>query len=157
MAELNERIELGLPVLQRAVKKYYKGSNCACQFPRFRQIAGIDCTDYGKSFKSWETTLLIEEVEPYFDIIKPIEGHDIENQEWTCKKCGSIFHFGWSDFSIHVERSKLSLHQLKVKSIGLPAQSPIPLFIGLIGHSIPDREEIQPVNLSDFEDYLLER
>lgn len=52
-------------------------------------------------------------------------------------KCRSHYEYGWSDFSIYIERQKLELISLRTGKIGKPTTEQIPLFLGLIGHSYP--------------------
>ena len=77
--------------------------------------------------------------------------------KWICKKCRSSYEFGWSDFSIYVERQKLKLTDLKTELIGLPITKPIPLYLGLAGHSYPSRQEITSVSFDEFKKYMTEQ
>ena len=94
-------------MLEKVAERYYQGDSCACQHPRFTQIVGINCVDFVKSFKAWETTLLISKFKKNFEIETLEKGPENLNEKWTCKKCKSEFNFGWSDFSIAVEREVL--------------------------------------------------
>lgn len=135
----------------------YNSESCQCVYPRFQQIIGIDCVSTGDSFKCYETELLIDLAKPYFDIEKSELSDENTNEKWTCKKCGSTYEYGWSDFSISVERQKLKLNTLIVDTKGKPATKPIPLFLGLIGHSYPPRTEVTKVDFADFENYMTEK
>jgi len=135
----------------------YNVSSCQCAFPRFRQIVGIDCNDTGDSFKCYDTDLLITMAKDCFDIAESSLKDEVTNEKWICKKCGSTYEYGWSDFSIYVERQKLKLTGLKTVLIGLPTIKPIPLYLGLSGHSYPSREEITSVSFDEFKKYITEQ
>ena len=142
-------------LLNTALEKYHV-QNCQCVFPRFQQLISIDCSNYAKSFMCWETEILISSSRKYFDI-KPSElTNENTNEKWTCKKCFSIYEYGWSDFSIYVNRQKLLLTSLQTKPIGKDVQQPIPLFLGLMGHSYPERSEMDAVAFEEFKKYILE-
>lgn len=143
--------------LYQTVFEMYYSSSCQCAFPRFQQIVGIDCAKSGNSFKCFDTELLIGFSKPYFHIDKSELADENVNEKWICKKCGSNYEFGWQDFSIAVEREKLRLTELKVEQIGKPAITPIPLYIGLMGHSYPPKTEIASVDFAEFERYLTEK
>lgn len=144
-------------LLKKAVDNYYHGNSCACQYPRFIQIVGINCTDFGDSFKAWETTLLISKVKIYFNIETLENGSDCSNEKWTCKKCKSEFNYGWSDFSISIEREVLLPIDIRTKVRGAEATKPIPLYLGLYGFSYPSTNEIYRVEFDDFEKYILDK
>jgi hypothetical protein len=144
-------------LLKKAVSYYYHGNSCACQYPRFMQIVGINCIHYKASFKAWETTLLIEKVKPYFEIETLKNGSENTNEKWTCRKCKSQFNYGWSDFSIAVERDVLFPIKLNAKEKGEKAIKPIPLYLGLYGHSYPSKKEITNVNFDAFKTYIMEK
>jgi hypothetical protein len=135
----------------------YNSQYCQCAFPRFQQILSIDCSDTGNSFKCYDTDLLISMTKSYFDIEKSNLTDEVTNEKWICKKCGSTFEFGWSDFSIYVERQKLKLTELKTELVGLPSIKPIPIYLGLTGHSYPSREEITSVSFDEFRKYMTEQ
>lgn len=140
-----------------ACLNYYNTEACQCAYPRFQQIIGIDSTKSGDSFKSQDTDLLIALSTKYFDIQKSDRTDECKNDKWVCKKCGSVYEYGWSDFSIYVERQKLELTDLKVSVKGQPAVKPIPLYLGLMGHSYPSRSEIIPATFEEFENYMTEK
>ena len=94
---------------------------------------------------------------PYFDIEKSEFSDESTNEKWSCKKCRSSYEYGWSDFSISVERQKLKLNILTVNPKDKPAITPIPLFLGLIGHSYPPRTEMTKSDFADFENYMTEK
>ena len=136
--------------------KIYNSQYCQCAFPRFQQIVGIDCSDTGNSFKCYDTDLLISMSKDFFDISSSNLKDEVTNEKWTCKKCGSTYEYGWSDFSIYVERQKLKLTDLKIQMTGLSITKPIPLYLGLAGHSYPSRQEITSVTFDEFKKYMTE-
>jgi hypothetical protein len=136
--------------------EHYYASGCQCRFPRYHQIAGIDCVDTGDSFSCYETEMLIELSKPYFDIQPGPKGYEGAHQVWTCKTCASTYIYDWEDFSIHVNRGTLKANDVKVPFTGKPAVKPIPLFLGLSGHSFPPQTEMAPASYEDFEAYMLE-
>jgi hypothetical protein len=135
----------------------YNSHKCQCAFPRFQQIISIDCSNTGNSFKCYDTDLLISMSKNYFDITESTLKDEVTNEKWICKKCGSSYEFGWSDFSIYVERQKLKLTNLKTELIGLSTKKPIPLYLGHAGHSSPSREEITNVSFDEFKKYMTEK
>lgn len=142
-------------LFETALKKYSQ-NGCPCCFPRFRQISGIDCVNYRMAFSCYETELLISLSKTHF-LIEPSTFQDENiNEKWICKTCKSHYEFGWQDFSIAVERQKLKLVQLKATQTGKEALMPIPLYLGLSGHSFPSQSEITPVPFEMFEKYMME-
>lgn len=135
----------------------YNSKYCQCAFPRFQQIVTIDCSETGNSFKCYDTDLLISMTNKYFKIEDSSFKDEVTNEKWVCKKCGSTYEYGWSDFSIYVERQKLKLTELKTKLVGLPTIKPIPLYLGLAGHSYPSRYEITSVSFDEFRKYMTEQ
>ncbi len=135
----------------------YNIENCQCAYPRFQQIIGIDCSNTGHSFKCHDTDLLISMSNVYFDISNSGLTDEVTNEKWICKKCGSTYEYGWSDFSIYVERQKLKLINLSTQLIGQPTFMPVPLYLGLSGHSYPPRSEITSVTFEEFENYMSEQ
>jgi len=135
----------------------YNLKHCQCAYPRFQQIVGVDCSDTGNSFKCHDTDLLISMSKKYFDVTVSELTDEVTNENWICKKCGSTYEYGWSDFSIYVERQKLKLTNLMAEPTGKPSIKPIPLFLGLAGHSYPSRAEITSVEFAEFEKYMTER
>ena len=135
----------------------YNSEHCQCAYPRFQQIVGVDCSDTGNSFKCHDTDLLINMSKEYFYITMSELADEVTNEKWICKKCGSIYEYGWSDFSIYVERQKLKLTNLMTEPTGKPSIKPIPLFLGLAGHSYPSRAEITSVEFVEFEKYMTEK
>jgi hypothetical protein len=131
----------------------YNSKSCQCAFPRFQQMVGIDCSDTGNSFKCYDTDLLISVTKDCFDITESNLNDEVTNEKWICKKCNTTYEFGWSDFSIYVDRQKLKLTNLKTELIGLPTTKPIPLYLGLAGHSYPSKEEITNVSFDEFRKY----
>jgi len=135
----------------------YNWEYCQCAYPRFQQIIGIDCSNTGNSFKCHETDLLISMSKVYFDTTGSDLTDEVKNEKWICKKCGSTYEYGWSDFSIYVERQKLKLINLMVQLKGKPLIIPIPLYLGLTGHSYPSSSEITRVDFVEFENYMTEK
>lgn len=135
----------------------YNSEYCQCAFPRFQQIVGIDCSDTGNTFKCYDTDLLISMSKSYFEITNSDRTDEVTNEKWTCKKCGSTYEFGWSDFSIYIERQKLELTNLKTPLVGKTAHKPVPLYLGLIGYSYPPKTEIARVDFLEFEKYMNEQ
>ena len=135
----------------------YTSEFCQCAYPRYQQLIGIDCIASGDSFVCYETEMLIDLSRPYFDIDKSRLTDENTNETWKCKKCQSTYEYGWSDLSIHVERQKLKLTHLKTVSAGKGIEKPIPLYLGLHGHSYPPATEMTPVDFDVFEKYILEK
>lgn len=153
---MEENFEKVSTLFTKCFEKYY-ASGCQCQFPRYQQIISIDCVDTGDSFSCYETEILIGMSEPYFEIQLGPKGFEGNHQVWTCKKCGSAYTNDWEDFSISVNRRTMKLIESKTTSVGKPAVKPIPLFLGLSGHSFPPQTEMVPVGFEDFERYMLEK
>ncbi len=143
-------------VIEKALVHYYETA-CQCAFKRYQQIVGIDCVKTGDSFKCLDTELVISLSKKHFTISKSDRKNEVINEKWTCKKCGSIYEYGWSDFSISVDRQKLELITLKTEGIGKQENSPIPVFLGIMGHSYPSKHEIKQVDFIVFEEYYLEK
>ena len=143
--------------LVKSAFEIYDSKLCQCAYPRFRQLVQIDCSGSGNSFKCWETEILIELCKKNFNITQSELKDEVTNEKWACKKCNSIYEFGWSDFSIAVEREKLKLIELKTESIGKEITKPIPLYVGLFGHSYPPKTEMYNAEFSEFEKYILEK
>jgi len=137
------------------VLQYYNTVGCQCAFPRFSQIVSIDCTDTHDSFFVIETEKLINISSGYFSKTNIDRGSEITRQIWTCKKCHSSYEFAWSDFSIYVNRTYLKPLEIKATPIGSAPKVPIPLFMGLRGHSYPANGFIQ-TDLDSFINYLME-
>ena len=133
---------------------FYNAKSCPCAFPRFRQIAAIDCVDFGKSFYASETEGIISAAYKHFTVVPTTDGNEANNAIWTCNKCRSTYLFGWSDFSIHVNRTFLKINDLRTEDIGEPAISPIPLHVGLFGHTFPDHSHILPTDFETFATYI---
>ena len=143
--------------LIKSAFEIYDSKLCQCAYPRFRQLVQIDCSESGNSFKCWETEILIGLCKKNFNVTQSNLKDEVTNEKWECKKCNSIYEFGWSDFSIAVEREKLKLIELKTESIGKEIIKPIPLYIGLLGHSYPPKREMYNAEFSEFEKYILEK
>ena len=158
MEELSENEKKYNQLLNLADKAFafYYSQSCQCAFPRYLQLTSINCSETGNSFRCYETELLISKSKQFFDIEESSYKDENVNEKWVCKKCHSIFEFGWSDFSIYVDRQKLELVELKVESIGKNIQTPIPLYLGLEGHSYPPKSEMIQIDYKEFEKYILE-
>ena len=142
-------------LFEQCFTRYY-ASSCQCAFPRYHQIMGIDCVDTGDSYSCYETEMLIGLSKPYFNIKPGPPGYEGNHQEWTCKKCGSVYSVDWEDFSIHVNRQTMKVTDLKVPLTGMQGIKPIPLVLGLSGHSFPPQTEMVPVGYEEFERYMME-
>ena len=154
--EILERNKLVKKMFKSALEMYNSHA-CQCAYPRFQQIIGIDMCSTRHSFKCFDTELLIDASKIYFDIEKSKFSDENMNEKWICKICGSTYEYGWSDFSIHVERQKLKLTELKVVEIGKPALKPIPIYLGLRGHSYPSQTEMIGVHFEEFEKYMMDK
>lgn len=153
-----EEIQINTKLLWKLIEEtleYYNSISCPCAFPRYRQYVGIDCIDYHGSFYMSETEGFIHHSAKYFNI-KDIPAVDNENTSriWECRKCKTKFLFGWSDFSIAVNRSYLKLTDHKVEDIGSKPGLPTPFFVGLFGHKYPNKELFQQLAFDHFRDYL---
>lgn len=82
------------------------------------------------------------------------KGDECYKAIYTCKTCGSTYISAWSDFSIRVSRTYLKPTELKAKQIGADPEQPIPFFVGLFGHSYPDRAEFKHVDFDTFKNYI---
>ncbi len=140
-----------------AAFEMYTSESCQCAYPRYQQLIGIDCTSSENSFVCYDTEILINLSKPYFNIETSQLSDESTNETWRCKKCGSTYEYGWSDLSIHVERQKLKLTNLTTISVGKAIKRPIPLYLGLAGHSYPSKTEMIPVDFREFENYILEK
>jgi hypothetical protein len=49
------------------------------------------------------------------------------------------------------------LTELKAEVKGKPVTKPIPLYLGLAGHSYPSRQEITSVSFEEFKKYMTEQ
>jgi hypothetical protein len=134
----------------------YNLMSCQCAFPRYQQIISIDCADTGNSYKCYDTDLLIDLSKPFFNMVKSELKDENVNETWICKTCGSSYEYGWSDFSIHVERQKLRLTDLKAELTGKSIIQPVPLYLGLAGHSYPSRNLMEGVDFAAFKKYMTE-
>ena len=154
--DLKVKHEKAKQAVKTALENYNEIS-CQCAYPRFQQLIGIDCAKTRDSFKCLDTDLLISISKEYFDISDSTLTDEKTKAKWICKKCGSTYEYGWSDFSIYVERQKLELVDLKVELTGKATRKPIPLYLGLIGHSHTSKAEMTSVEFDDFEKYILEK
>ena len=153
---MEENFEKVNALFAKCFEHYYK-KGCQCAFPRYHQIVSIDCVDTGDSYSCYETEMLIYLSKPYFEIQPGPPGFEGNHQVWTCKKCGSVYSLDWEDFSIHVNRQTLKVTQLKTTQTGKEGIKPIPLFLGLSGHSFPPQTEMAPVTYEEFENYMFEK
>jgi hypothetical protein len=152
------QIKVNAAQLWKEIEKtlhFYNSISCQCAFPRFQQYVSIDCADTGNSFYISETEAFISLSKKYFDVkqLDPPRGGEVSLEVHTCKKCRSVYEFGWSDFSIYVSRSYLKLKEKKIVQIGAEAIFPIPVFVGPFGHSYPE-EMFQKKEFEDFTNYL---
>ncbi|HRG01192.1 MAG TPA: hypothetical protein PKZ75_08755 [Bacteroidia bacterium] len=143
-----EEFKRNLNLLQSRIEEileFYHSHSCQCAFPRFRQYVSIDCADTGNSFYVNETETFISNSSKYFDIqpLTPERGGECYLSIYTCKKCGSTYEYGWSDFSIYINRSYLKLKEQKTNDIGKEPINPIPIFLGPIGHSYLENTFVQ--------------
>jgi hypothetical protein len=98
--------------------------------------------------------VLITNARNYFTITKTGTGSEAYNESWCCNKCGSLYDYGWADFSIHVSRAFLKIKELKTTDIGAEPQLPIPLFVGIFGHTFPGKDQLIPVDFEAFKKYI---
>lgn len=134
--------------------KYYNTVACPCAFPRFFQYTTIDCVDTGSSFYMSETEGFIQAATEYYEVQKLDQGPEAANSIFTCKVCSSTFNWGWSDFSIHVNRSFLKPITLKATQKGADPEFPTPYFVGPFGHALPDRSAYKWVDFDTFKSYI---
>ena len=140
--------------LLRDTVEYYKLSACPCAFPRFLQYTSIDCRETHNSFYMSETEGFIQFSGDCFESQEIDKGDECYKAIYTCKTCGSTYIKAWSDFSIRVNRAYLKPIELKASQIGAEAESPIPFFVGLFGHSYPDRAGFKKQNFDTFKEYI---
>ena len=140
--------------LLRETVEYYKSLSCPCAFPRFIQYTSIDCRETNDSFYMSETEGFIHAASECFDSKETDKGDECYRAIYTCKTCGSTYTKAWSDFSIKVDRTYLKPLQLKVQQVGADAEKPIPFFVGIFGHSYPDRAEFRFVDYDSFREYI---
>ncbi len=82
------------------------------------------------------------------------KGKEAYNELWCCNKCGSLYDYGWSDFSIHVNRAFLKIKELKTTDAGAAPRLPVPLYVGVFGHSFPGKDQLIPVDFDTFKNYV---
>jgi hypothetical protein len=140
--------------LLRETIEYYKSLACPCAFPRFIQYASIDCRETHNSFYMSETEGFIQTSGDCFDTKEIDKGDECFKAIYTCKTCGSTYINAWSDFSIRISRTYLKPLQLKANQVGADAENPIPFFVGIFGHSYPDRSDFRNVDFETFKDYI---
>jgi hypothetical protein len=140
-------------LLQETVE-YYKSVGCPCAFPRFIQYTSIDCRETHDSFYMSETEGFIQTSADCFDGNEIDKGDECYKAIYTCKTCGSTYMNAWSDFSIRVNRTYLKPIELKARQIGAKAEQPIPFFVGLFGHSLPERADFKHVDFETFKEYI---
>ncbi len=97
--------------------KMYNASACPCAYPRYQQIIGIDCTKTHNLFMCFETELLIQMSSSNFNVSKLEKTDENIGEQRICKRCGSVYEYGWQDFSIAVSRQKLKITELKASPI----------------------------------------
>lgn len=135
---------------------FYNSVACQCAFPRFHQYTQIDCTDTRSSFYMSETEGFFHYSKNLFDIAEVEKSSDAYNAIYTCKKCRSTYDYGWSDFSISVDRAYLKPKLITVAPVGADPIQPIPFAVGLFGHKLPDRNLFQKMEVEEFARYLTE-
>ncbi len=140
--------------LLRDTVAYYNSIACPCAFPRFIQYTSIDCSDTHNSYYVSETEGFIQASVKCFNIEYMDKGDECQRAIYTCKTCGSTYLNAWSDFSIIVSRTYLKPIKITANQIGADAVQPIPLFVGLYGHSIPDVSNFRRVGLEEFKGYI---
>jgi hypothetical protein len=150
---LKEETEKMWKLIQETLA-FYDHIACPCAFPRFRQYTAIDCVNFRGSFYMSETEAFLHYCQPYFDVQEIDKGDENYRAIYTCKKCKSIYEFGWTDFSIRVSRTYLKIEDIKAVQIGLAGIRPIPFYLGLFGHMLPARDQFQKVELADFITYI---
>jgi hypothetical protein len=134
--------------------EYYKMSACPCAFPRFIQYTSIDCRETHNSFYMSEAEGFIQFSGDCFESQEIDKGDESYKAIYTCKTCGSKYIKAWSDFSIRVSRNYLKPIELKASQLGADAENPIPYFVGLFGHSYPDRAGFKWQNFDTFKEYI---
>jgi len=149
------KMQKGFELLKETLK-FYNNNGCQCRYPRFRQIVGIDCILIDKTFQSFETECFIDLSRLEFEKQKVSNTDEDEAEIWSCKKCGSTFEYGFSEFSIAISRQYLRLIDLKLEDLGQNETAQIPLFVGLLGYDYPSQNEIKIVNYNIFKNYVLE-
>ena len=140
--------------LLRETVEYYNAVACPCAFPRFIQYTSIDCRDTHNSFYMSETEGFIQTSGDCFDGIEVDKGDECYKAIYTCKTCGSTYINAWSDFSIRVNRTYQKPTALKTKQIGADVELPIPFFVGLFGHSYPDKANFRYTDFETFKEYI---
>ena len=140
--------------LLRDTVEYYKSLACPCAFPRFIQFTSLDCRETHNSFYMSETEGFIQTSGDCFDVQETDKGDECYKAIYTCKICGSAYINAWSDFSIRVSRTYLKPVQLNAKQIGALPEKPIPFYVGLFGHSCPDRADFKLVDYETFKGYI---
>lgn len=138
----------------RETVEYYKSLSCPCAFPRFIQYTSIDCDETHNSFYMSETEGFIQSSGDCFVSKEIDKGDECYKAIYTCKICGSTYIKAWSDFSIRVDRTYMKPIQLKAQQIGAETEMPIPFFVGLFGHSSPDRAGFKHVDYDTFKSYI---
>src|SRR5688572_10514213 len=134
--------------------QYYKSLACPCAFPRFIQYTSIDCSDTHNSFYMSETEGFIQTSAECFDAKEIEKADECYRAIYTCKTCSSTYINAWRDFSIKVNRTYLKPLELQAQQVGADAEKPIPYFVGIFGHSYPDRTHFKHVDFERFRDYI---
>lgn len=153
--DLEIKIEKTKKFLSSVLENIYQNS-CPCAYPRIQQLLELDPYRISGNYVCYETEILIDLLRDHFEIIESELNDECDNEKWICKKCASVYEWGWQDFSIAVNRQKLQLIELKAKTVGKEALKPTPLYLGLFGHSYPSREEADSVEFDEFEKYYKE-
>ncbi|MBN1669732.1 MAG: hypothetical protein JXR37_01785 [Kiritimatiellae bacterium] len=137
-----------------SILEQYQEKACQCAYPRFRQIVSMDCAATGDSYTCYDTEIFIDMARTYFDVFASELHDEIRNEKWVCKSCGSVYEYGWSDFSIHVSRQRLTPVRINTQDIGLPPEKPVPLFVGIVGHSCLPKNEVLEASYKQFKRYM---
>jgi hypothetical protein len=139
------------------VLQKYHATSCQCAYPRFRALVAIDCmVTGGRPYQCFESEMLIDMSKQYFDVGESSRSDEDSNKEWVCKTCGSTYEYGWTQFSIALDRQQLRLSDLKVESVGKSCSNPTPVFVGTRGYSRPSALDMEQVDFDDFRTYMLE-
>ena len=101
-----------------------------------------------------ETEGFIQTSGACFDVQDIDKGDECYKAIYTCKTCGSRYMNAWRDFSIRVSRTYLKPIEVQAKQIGADRELPIPFFVGIFGHSMPERTDFKHVEFDVFKEYI---
>lgn len=85
--------------------------------PRYKQIVSLECREFRKSFYSSETQVFLQRSYRYFDMTEGGNKDEDNSQVWACKKCGCVYDYTYSGFSINVNRGYLKIKKHKAVNI----------------------------------------